>query len=334
LIVKKKSEKFTIYDLRFTIERPEGSAPLASIGNRQSAIGNQCLGFTLIEVLVVMSLLSLIILALMTVFNSTQAAFRAGVTQTDVLEGSRAAMDLMVSDLKLTSSSGGASNFISGGVNFFSLDNQFVNPSYAPLLQNLTGSMSGAQRTNVLSCFFLLGRQNTSWTGVGYVVDSTSTSPLYPLYRFFAQTNIQANPQVLFAAFTNAIYNQQWTNMSHLIDGVVDLRLHAYDVNGYQMTNIYQYEPAAVITNQNVWFSVPYNGEVGFYFFGNTIPASVELQIGVLEDRPLKRADSLANPAITGLSPAQTNYLAQQAGRVHVFRQRVLIPNVDPSAYQ
>jgi type II secretory pathway component PulJ len=44
-------------------------------------------------VLVVVSLLSLIVLALMAVFNSTQRAFRASITQTDVLEGGRATMD-------------------------------------------------------------------------------------------------------------------------------------------------------------------------------------------------------------------------------------------------
>src|SRR5208282_4111864 len=56
--------------------------------------------FTLIELLVAITLLSLIVLALMAVFNSTQTAFRASVTQTDVLEGGRAAMDMMTSDLR------------------------------------------------------------------------------------------------------------------------------------------------------------------------------------------------------------------------------------------
>ena len=51
--------------------------------------------------------------------------------------------------------------------------------------------------------------------------------------------------------------------------------------------------------------------------------------MGVLEDRTLQRAESLsASPA------AEDKYLAQQAGAVHIFRQRVSIPNVDPSAYQ
>ena len=57
-------------------------------------------GFTLVEILVTMVLLSLIVLALMTVFNSTQKAFRASLTQTDLLESGRLAMGLMVSDLE------------------------------------------------------------------------------------------------------------------------------------------------------------------------------------------------------------------------------------------
>jgi hypothetical protein len=61
--------------------------------------------------------------------------------------------------------------------------------------------------------------------------------------------------------------------------------------------------------------------------FSNTLPASVEIQLGMLEDRTLQRAQS-----ISGLT--QSNYLAQHAGQVHLFRQRIPIRNVDPSAYQ
>ena len=69
----------------------------------------------------------------------------------------------------------------------------------------------------------------------------------------------------------------------------------------------------------------------GFYMFSNTLPASVEIDLGVLEDRAIQRALSLPK-----VPPgwAQSNYLAGRAGQVHVFRQRVWIRNVDPSAYQ
>jgi hypothetical protein len=61
--------------------------------------------------------------------------------------------------------------------------------------------------------------------------------------------------------------------------------------------------------------------------FSNTVPASVEVELGVLEDRTLQRAESLSGAV-------QTAYLWNHAGQVHIFRQRAWIRNVDPSAYQ
>lgn len=303
-----------------------------AIGNWKLEIEN-VRGFSLVELLVVMTLLSLIVLALMAVFNSTQQAFRASVTQTDVLEGSRATMDLITSDLRGLTPSDGVSNYVYlgnnnydyGAVNFFATNNSY---GYAPLVQSLPGS--GAQRTNLLQWFFVLGRENTKWTGAGYIVNSASASPLYPLYRFYAELNISANPFGLFTNFIGDINDAQWTNFSHVMDGVVHLVVRAYDPQGYQMTNtIIRLNGGQWSTNRNIWFSAPQWGETGFYMFSNMVPASVELQLGVLEDRALARASSLPFQSV-----AQSNYLAQQSGKIHLFRQRVTIPNVDPSAYQ
>jgi prepilin-type N-terminal cleavage/methylation domain-containing protein len=74
-------------------------SPVAAGGGpARSAFSDR--GFSLVELLVAMTLLTLIVLALMAVFSSTQRAFRASVTQTDVLEGSRAAIDLISTDLR------------------------------------------------------------------------------------------------------------------------------------------------------------------------------------------------------------------------------------------
>ena len=113
------------------------------------------------------------------------------------------------------------------------------------------------------------------------------------------------------------------------MDGVVALTVRACNPGGYWMTNTYQFNGSQWVTNQNVWFAPLIYGEVGFAMFSNTLPASVEVEMGVLEDRALQRADSLNFNL-----QAQGNYLAGAAGAVHVFRQRVTIPNVDPSAYQ
>lgn len=285
-----------------------------------------------------MALLSLIVLVLMTVFNSTQAAFRAGVTQTDVLEGSRSAMDLMVSDLKLMTPAGGGSTNLTAFDNYLS---GYSSLAYTPLIQSLPGANSNTQRTNLLNYFFFLTKKNpNTWAAVGYVVAATNSSPLYPLYRYYAETNLYS-ARFLLNNFFNQVNAGQWTNMSHLIDGVVDLRLRVYDLDGRQLTaNPYTFASGATltsVTNQGVLFSTsPAQPglEPGFYFYSNSVPAAVELQMGVLEDRALQRAESLNNPSAPGLSPAQINYLTNQVGRVHVFRQHVPIPNVDRTAYQ
>ena len=287
------------------------------IGHRPSAIGDDD-AFTLVEILMVVVLLSLIVLALMAVFNSTQDAFRASITQTDVMEGGRSAIGLIKSDLESLTPSLGNSN---GAVNF---STAVVTGTNTPLVQALVGS--SYLRTNVLEEFFILTRQNTTWTGVGYLVDLASTNYLNPLYRFSITTNVM-NPNVPAMLYTNFL-TAPIASMSHLMDGVVDLRVRAYDPRGFLMTNVYEYYNGQFVTNQNVSFSPPEWGEVGLIMYSNTLPAAVEINLGVLEDRVLRRAESIGVPL------AQSNYLAQQAGKVHVFRQRVWIHNVDPSAYQ
>lgn len=319
---------------------------------RLSSAGNGRRGFSLVEIMVVIGLLSLIVVALMGVFNSTQTAFRASVTQSDVLEGGRATIDLIAQDLKQITPSGGTSNapfafyyFTNRDyVNFFSAANFYQNSGSngLPLIQPLVGSIDGARRTNVLQNFFVLGRENVNghdtWTGTGYAVDATSVDS--PLYRFTMQINAASSPCSLFNTYMAALATNGFTGAgwSHLIDGVVDLRVRAYDANGYWITNYYDYDGNRfpVATNLETYnnFST-YNPfvpltlyEANLYMFSNTVPSAVEIQLGVMEDRIQQRAESI--PVLN----ARSNYLSQQAGAVHLFRQRVTIPSFDPSAHQ
>ena len=70
--------------------------------------------------------------------------------------------------------------------------------------------------------------------------------------------------------------------------------------------------------------------ERGCIFYSNKVPASVEIEMGVLEDKTLEHAESL----IPVGNAAVINYLTNHVGQVHIFRQRVPIRNVDPTAYQ
>ena len=291
--------------------------------------------FTLIEVLVVVTLLAFIIIALMGVFGATQTAFRASITQTDVLESGRAAMDLITGDLRGMAPSYGTNfNFSPGNsaaVNFFSYSNYYA---YTPLEQNLPAS--NTKRMNLLNYFFILGRENNTWTGTGYIVNTADNSPIYSLYRYHAETNITASPRALYDDFLIKINNAQWTSMSHMMDGVVHLVVRAYDVDGIWLTNGYT---RGMVPPANVLFSRPFGGEVGFHFYSNALPAAVEIEIGTLEDRTLQRAESLGVPgqwpSPAPATAAQWSYLQNQAAtRVHIFRQRVNIPNVVPAAYQ
>jgi type II secretory pathway pseudopilin PulG len=310
--------------LKFSAKRHKVSAfslqPLVATKCNAGGSAFACSAFTLIEILVVVVLMALIIVALMGVFNATQSAFRASLTQTDVLEGGRSAMGMIKNDLESMTPSFGVSNV---AVNF---STAVVTGTNTPLIQPLTVS---TLRTNVLEEFFILTRQNMTWTGVGYLVDLSSTNYLNPLYRFSMSTNVMA-PNAPAILYTNFIY-AAITNMSHLMDGVVDLRVRAFDPNGIWMTNGYPFGYTNIA--KNALFSPPQWGEVGLIMYSNTVPASVEINLGILEDRAIQRAQSLPNEAPAW---AQSNYLAQQAGpgKVHVFRQRVWIRNIDPSAYQ
>jgi hypothetical protein len=312
------------------------------------ASGLTAQAFSMVELLVAMTLLSLIVLVLMAVFSTTQQAFRASVTQTDVLEGGRSTMELIASDLRGLVPSYGVSNYTYysalnqysyGAVNFavtnnrtYNIDSPF-NLVYQPLVQALPAATGETRRTNLLENFFILGRVNTKWTGTGYYVDSSSTSPnpLFPLYRYYAETNIDANPVALYWNFLNTIGGAQWTNMSHVMDGVVHLVVRPYDMSGNWLTNGCSFWQ----TNRpmNVWFSPPEWGEVGCMFYSNAVPATVEVQLGILEDRPMNRAASLGGDTAPAATPAQWSYLQGQVGHVQLFRQRVTIPSLDNSAY-
>ena len=302
--------------------------------------------FTLVEMLTTLALLSLIVLALMTIFNSTQNAFRASLTQTDVLESGRMAMNLISGDLGAMTPSQNQVNSnnlwnyadpfsTNNNINFYATMANYVSAP-PPLVQSLTAS--SAQRTNVLQNFFTLSRQNIggapTWVGAGYAVftNTPDTNGIYPLYRFYMTTNGSANPALLFNTFTLG----QYTNTafwSHLMDGVVSLTVRPFDPNGFAMTNTFDYYNYRLITNQStmIWQYQSMPGVYGFYMFSNTVPASVEVELGMMEDAVLQRAEGLPTgpPAY-----AQMNYLSNHVGQVHLFRQRVLVRNVDPSAYQ
>lgn len=286
--------------------------------------------FTLIEIMVVMVLLTVIIIGLMAMFSQTQRAFRAGMAQTDQLEAGRMFTDLLSRDIEQITPS-----YQTNGVNFYAQIRD-----YPTLKQVLPGST--VPRTNVLEDLFFLTRYNQTWSGIGYFVRTNDLMgvqgpvPLVgTLYRF--ETNMSVSQfhdlgRLPYDTFLNATNR---FNISKVLDGVVEFSVNCYDTNGVLIvgdeapflvgdSDLMSKNPYVRVTNS--MSIVP--GEVESYAFSNNIvPAYVEIQLGILEPAVLQRYNSIPSPV------TRSNFLANHAGNVQLFRQRIAIRNVNPLAY-
>jgi hypothetical protein len=272
--------------------------------------------FSLIEVLVVTGLLSVIIFGLVLMFGQTQRAFKLGTTQVDVLEGGRMVTDMLTREVAQMSPTREAVTNCA-----------VLLRNFNPMVQALPGT-TAPSRTNLLMEFFFLCKENQTWSGIGYTVldPVTGAAP-------------QGGMGTLYRYSTNAFYGQwlgqlfdgfgltPWTNMSRILDGVVHFNVRTFNPSGDWITgdigfNIYTNMPGGPVP------AYPFDETPYLYFRDNAAPASVEIELGILEAKTAERARSISD------NTARANFLAQQASKVHVFRWRVPVRNVDPTAYQ
>jgi hypothetical protein len=330
---------------------------------RHHSLARKELAFSLIEIMVAVALMTVIVLGLLSVFNTTQKAFRSSMAQVDYLATGRAAADILARDLvEITPSQ--MSQYGNGGMtnclNFYAE----LSPSFAnPLLQGLPGTVSptvpGAQdqRINIVENFFFLTRANLTWSGIGYAVLPTApNSGVGTLYRFSTNTT-KSGAQSLSGLFyqavqievQNALNNVPITNLngfevSRIADGVVHLQVRPFATNGfpvvvnpYNRTFLNGYFRYSHMTNdyrqlRNV-VAVGVGGlpeHLNCYFYSNAVPAFVELELGMVEQSVLDRVKGMG--VVNAV--AQRQYLSNHVAQVHLFRQRIPIRNVDYSAYQ
>lgn len=280
--------------------------------------------FSLVEILVVVSLLTVIMLGLLMMFNQTQRAFRSGMTQTDVLESGRAVTAMLARELEQITPSRGATTVNLSAVNYLNL-------AYTMSLPTTSGAIS---RTNVMETIYFLSRENQQWIGTGYMVLTNfpdNGSGLGTLYRYAVHCPVGQDPASLFSDYRttlNSIYNSgiSPTNLTRVADGIVHFSLRAYAPDGAWLTA----SRWADIGATNLAGVVVVGGQVNFYgFTNNAVPAAIEFELGILEDNALSR--------LRAIPPG--NFRAERlqavgASAMHLFRQRVYIRNVDTSAYQ
>jgi hypothetical protein len=297
------------------------------------------------------------------VFNQVQRAFRSSMNQVDQLAAGRAVTEMLPRELEQITPCG------ANVVTFYAQ----VIPNSVPLTQYLPGMPTTTPRINLLQDCFILLRQNQTWTGIGYCVRTNdATGHLWlpesgprqlgvgSLYRYATSLPVlyynsnnprdplngtPSDPGQLYWAFVNACVSGSPASLAisnRICDGVIHFCLAAYATNGFPIfgdgvhTNAYFrtnaltlgcsiVRPAQAVAN----FSYPGN-LAGLCFWSNAVPASVELQFGVLEQHALDRYNSI------GDATARFNYLQRpdNTSRVHLFRQRIPLRNVNTLAYQ
>ena len=184
-----------------------------------------------------------------------------------------------------------------------------VPAGYTPLVQPLVASSPAQSRTNVQEKIFILSRQNQTWTGVGYVVANSPQGDLDSLYRFTATTKSRRGEtrRRCCSRSSSTLAVDQHEPLDGRRGGPDRARLRRQrrmdDQHMSFSRRTGRHQQKCSISSAGTL------GQIGFAMFSNTLPASVEIEMGVLEDRALQRAESLS------ASPSAQSQLSRAAGR-------------------
>lgn len=275
--------------------------------------------FSLIEIMVAVSLLTVIILGLLAMFYQVQRAFRAGTAQADIMEGGRATMAILTRDLQVMTASD------------LELITNCVVTASAGAAEAFQDIPTGSQRTNFFQNISFLSRDNDEWIGTSYRI-SNAVNGVGVLYRFVTNRFRETLPQlndVMLRELSDAVSFQTVLGdprYSRVIDGVAGLRITPVFTNGIAYFNN---DPRLIpaVTGTDTFGNRYTNASLhvikpDFYGFrSNDLPAYVDVELTILE--PSTLAKFRAREEI-GQAEA-LEYLKRQVGRTHVFRQRVAI---------
>jgi hypothetical protein len=309
---------------------------MGSLRTPHSALRTE-LAFSLIEIMVTVTLLAFIILGLVAMFNQTRRAFTSSITQVDILESGRSSSDIVTREMEQVAAANAYNVF-----NFY-VDSPVANGNYAYLIQPLVDPTEN--RTNNLQEVCFVTRYNQQWNFIGYKIlqsnpNDNNLSPsegIGTLYRYSASGIALTNLPALinnFNTFITSTRPTQSANFSRLVDGVVDFRIRALDTNGNSFFQNNHLLPVPVTPTVTASLNFKTDDQFSVAFTSNALPAFVDVELGVLEDRPLAHYEALVIPPYNlGPGTAPWGYLTNRAGAVHIFRQRITIRNVNPAAF-
>jgi type II secretory pathway pseudopilin PulG len=257
--------------------------------------------FSLLEILVAVSLLTVIVAALLVTFNQVQQTFRRGVNQVDVLEGGRTATLMLSRELQELSTAGSTNS-----VDFVAM----LPNGVPPLAQRLPG---GDTRMNVLQDLTFVSRVNDDWFVTAYRVLDRALG-VGALYRWSARTNY-GNDAGLSNLVDRALQWQPDPAVdSRVIDGVIHFRFVTYapleGTNGMLLPEM---------SLGSGW-----NGTGNLFpdfRTTNALPTTIDMELGILEPKTLAYVRARSDiPSFDA-----RGYLSGRATRVHLFKQRIPI---------
>jgi len=323
--------------------------------NTRTRVGNSR-AFTLLELMVAVSVMTLVIYTLYALFNQTQMALRKNAAQVDVNEGGRAAMEMIVRELSQMETSGYPAITdprtlltYSGSKSFHSR----ITPGNSALLlayqsdaltpEGDDEDLAEGFRTNILQDFTFTGRGDSGFFVTSYrVIGATNGIGTLARYRTNGTLRVTAPGQALLNKtelfnrfFFDPIVSATNSLFEPIADGVIHFRISPYDQLGRPLGHgsLY-YNPLGlnlerlgaagqalyqVATNRPVDGTLmqDLDGHSQVQFYG-ALPDYFDLEMAVVEPQVLKQVRALPKAA-------QANFLGRQIGRVTLFRQRVPI---------
>ncbi len=307
--------------------------PSQSIGGRRRQ------SFTLIELLIAVSIMSLILFGLYSIFSETQKAMLGNVNQVDVLERGRAVIETLVGDIRQaqTPRIANPEHLPHFEIRIPSSDNQ-ANPN-APLAPRPFEQVlaDGTVRKNFIQdLVFLKQNRNRHWELWSYRV--LSQGPASSFWGTLRKTKINSgssrmNLDELFDLrnedFKIHAEEEHMGDYVDLIDGVVHFRVQALDSSGQPMrywirdsreeTLNEGYMPLALLNLDPRGQEDPIRlWETWTRFYREGLPSWVDLELGILDPLAMGRIESLGNnPRLI------EDYLENNPEQVHIFRRLV-----------
>ena len=312
--------------------------------------------FTILELLVAVSVMTLVIYVLYALFNQTQMALRKNAAQVDVNEGGRAAMEMIVRELSQMEVSGypAITNLQTklsypGSTSFFSR----VTPGNTALLlayqsdalppvEDAWAKEQGF-RTNILQDFTFTSRGDSGFLVTNYrVIDVINGIGTLARYRINGTLPVPPpedqkiyTKTERFNIYFHKVVNTTNSVFEPITDGVIHLRITPYDQLGRPLGHDRMfYDPLGLnlerrgAAGQALFLIDPNRPVDGVLMqdhyvqsqaeFYGALPSYFDVEMAVLAPRVLEQVRALPKDM-------RANFLGRQIGKVTLFRQRIPI---------